>query len=89
MLLLKIKNIVSWKPRPWPEGETAIPEEGQYFTRFIGDHPDNPEQGSVIIDVAILDGNFDNISSMYFLNEDPSLCRLVNFEKKRDGRLQG
>lgn len=49
MILLQIKNLKQVKPIKWESKDLSELKEGQRYVRFMGDHPNNPEQGSIIL----------------------------------------
>src|SRR5687767_334691 len=80
MLLLKIKKPVRFKPKKY-DPDAKSPSGGTMFTQFIGDHPINPEQGTVFIDVALIDGSFENISDILFIEDEPTKGKLIGYKK--------
>jgi len=81
MILLKIKKPVSYKPIKWEAADLTGLQEGQSFVRYMGNHPNNPEYGSVEISVGIMEGNFNGITELLFINEDETKCALTRWKK--------
>ncbi len=59
-------------------------ENNEEFTmiQFSGEHPANPEYGSVILSVKKLFGTFDDISQVSFIDDDVKVGKLLNYKKK-------
>lgn len=82
MILLQIKSIKQVKPKKWVSKDLSGLEEGQRFVRFIGDHPNNPENGSVVVLTKLLHGQFDDISQVFFIGDDAQEGKLVDHNKQ-------
>lgn len=65
MILLEIQNIQKFKPTKWASKDLSGLSEGQTYVRFVGNHPNNPEYGSVVLSTKILEGSFDKINRVY------------------------
>lgn len=81
MLVLSIKTITNSKPVKWTGQNLSDIKPGQIFSRFSGDHPDNPEYGTVEIKTKVISGNFDGIEEMIFIAGDPMSATLVSHKK--------
>lgn len=81
MLILSINKITGFKPVKWTGRNLSDIEPGVIYSRFSGDHPDNPEHGTVEIKTKVISGNFDAIEEMVFIAGDPVSATLVNHKK--------
>ncbi len=85
MILLQIKSIKQVKPIKWVSKDLSGLKEGQRFVRFVGDHPNNPEYGSVVLSTKLINGQFDGISQLLFIGDDTQEGKLVNHNKQLFG----
>jgi len=82
MILLKIKNLKQVKPMKWESKDLSGLKEGQRFVRFMGDHPNNPEHGSIVLSTQIVSGEFDDIKEVLIIGDDAQDGRLINYKKQ-------
>lgn len=82
MIVLQIKNIKQVKPIKWESKDLSGLKEGQSFVRFVGDHPNRPEHGSVILSTRLISGQFDNIEQVLFIGDDAQEGKLVSHNKQ-------
>ena len=82
MILLQIKNIKQVKPVKWESKNLTGLKEGQGFIRFAGDHPNNPEYGSIVLSTRILNGQFDDIKDILFIGDNAQEGILLNYKKQ-------
>lgn len=82
MIVLQIKNIKQVKPIKWESKDLSGLKEGQRFVRFVGDHPNRPEHGSVIFSTKLISGQFDNIDQVLFIGNDAQEGRMVSHNKQ-------
>ncbi len=82
MILLQIKNIKQVKPIKWESKDLSGLKEGQRFVRFIGDHPNNPEHGSIVLSTQIISGEFDDIKEVLILGDDAQEGKLIKYKKQ-------
>lgn len=61
MFILSITEVLAFLPVPRTEEEKR---PGETYIRFHGDHPNNPEQGSIRFKAQLLSGQADNSCSM-------------------------
>lgn len=85
MILLQIKSIKQVKPIKWESKDLSGLKEGQRFVRFMGDHPDNPEYGSIVLSTQMVNGQFEDISQVLFIGDDAQDGKLVNYKKQLFG----
>ncbi len=88
MIILNIKKPIRFKPKKWEHDDFQSFPDGISWTQFIGNHPNNHEQGIVTIAVELIEGTFDNISELLFIQEDPQSGKLLSFKKKLFGGYQ-
>ncbi|MCB0649823.1 MAG: DUF1963 domain-containing protein [Saprospiraceae bacterium] len=82
MILLEIQNIQKFKPTKWASKDLSGLSEGQTYVRFVGNHPNNPEYGSVVLSTKILEGSFDKINRVLFIGDEAQEGRLLNWKKQ-------
>lgn len=82
MILLQIQSIKQVKPIKWESQDLQGLKEGQQFVRFMGDHPNKPEYGSVVLSTKLINGQFDDISQVLFIGNDPQEGKLLNHKKQ-------
>jgi hypothetical protein len=82
MILLQIRSIQQVEPIKWESKDLSGLNEGQRFVRFMGDHPDKPEYGSIVLSTQIVNGQFDEISQVLFIGDDAQEGKLVNYKKQ-------
>jgi uncharacterized protein YwqG len=82
MILLEIQSIKELKPVKWESKDLSSLSGEQSYSRFAGDHPDNPESGSVVLTTKILEGSFDHISKVLFIGDEAQTGKLLNWKKK-------
>jgi len=82
MILLQIKSIKQVKPIKWKSKDFSGIEKGQGFVLFAGDHPNNPEYGSIVLSTRKVSGQFDDISEVLFIGDDAQDAKLVNYKKQ-------
>lgn len=82
MIILVIKDPVQFKLRKYTETDFNKLPVGTTFSQFMGDHPSNAEQGSVIIDVSVLEGSLEDITDILFIQGDSYHARLIGYKKK-------
>lgn len=82
MIILQIKNIKQVKPIEWKAKDLSELKAGQRFVRFVGNHPNQPEHGSVILSTKLIGGQFDNIDKVLFIGSDAQEGRLVSHDKQ-------
>lgn len=82
MILLQIKSINQVKPIKWESKDLSGLKEGQRFVRFVGDHPNNSEYGSIVLSTQKISGQFDDISEVLFVGDDTQDGKLVNHKKR-------
>lgn len=85
MILLEIKSIKQIKPIKWESKDLSGLKEGQKYVRFMGDHPNKPEYGSIVLSVKIISGKFDDINQVLFIGDDAQEGKLVNHQKQLFG----
>ncbi|MFM9946909.1 MAG: DUF1963 domain-containing protein [Saprospiraceae bacterium] len=85
MIVLKINKPVSYMPVKWAGKDLSEMKPGQSFVRYIGEHPDNPEQGNIELDVTLIEGSFEEIEEILFIDEDPQQAKLISWKKKLFG----
>lgn len=85
MILLQINSIKQVKPIKRESKDLFDLKAGQKIARFIGDHPNNPEYGSIVLSTQIVDGEFDDISKVLFIGPDPQDAKLINYKKQLFG----
>lgn len=82
MILLQIKNLKQVKPIKWESKDLSELKKGQRYVRFMGDHPNNPEHGSIILSTQIVSGQFDDIKEVLIIGDDAQDGRLINYKKQ-------
>lgn len=82
MIVLTINKPVKYKPVKWAGKDLSEMKPGQSFVRFVGNHPNNPELGSIEIDVKIVEGSFDGIGDILLIEDEPQKAKLIKWEKK-------
>jgi hypothetical protein len=85
VIVLRIRKAVKFLPKKWEHKDFSALAVGQGVSRFIGDHPSNPEYGRVTVDVDLVQGNFENISELLIIDLDPEPGTLLGFKKKLFG----
>lgn len=85
MILLQVKGIKQVKPIKWESRDLSGLREDQIFARFMGDHPNNPEYGSIVLSTQIISGEFDDIREVLFIGDDAQDGKLINYKKQLFG----
>lgn len=88
MILLKIQSIQQIKPIKWEPKDLSDIEKSQVYANSIGNHPKNPEVGSVVLETKILEGSFDEINQVVFLGGWIQDAKLMNWEELLFDRYQ-
>lgn len=81
MILLKVNHILNYYPANAAAENQITRAEGKKTLSFMGNHPHNPESGKVEISVQLLQGQFDSISVLQFVDLDPESGFLESWEK--------
>lgn len=86
MILLAIGEIINIKPIRWESADLSGLQTGQSYVRYPeGNHPHQPEHGSVEISVEVLRGDFKDITDLIFVGIGASEGRLIRWEKDEHG----
>lgn len=81
MILLEIKKFKKSYPVKWKSDSISDLAEGQIMLRFAGEHPDNPEHGSVEILTTLVEGSFSDIEEILFVGDDATSGRLLSMRR--------
>lgn len=81
MILLQINSIIKVKPIKWEAKDLTGLHEAQKYIRFLGDHPENPEYGSVALSAKLKNGDPKGIREVLFIDENAQNGTLVRCEK--------
>ncbi len=82
MILLEINKILTVNPTKWESKEFSELNEGERYVGFMGNHPNNPEYGSVVLSVNLKHGQFDDINQIMIIDENLVEGKIVNYEKQ-------
>lgn len=79
MVILEILKPIAYKPIKWNGFDFNDTKGIKSITQFFGgDHPTNQEEGTVEIEVKIVQGSLDGIKSLFFITTEAQTVEIIN-----------